>query len=420
MSNLQKYQSVDDPSSTSQVVVERKLNKLVQEFQGGKHEGSVLTVATVESLTLDDKQLWRTIRKELENIGISVAAFDNNKDFILSWFQTAIEEGAFDEQIPSSPESSHSGKDPEQLSGLSQPCNGIQESASTPSATSNTSGSSFSAIQSRRLPEILSTELQEHKKDRDVTRSDSLNLLLTNRSGADPNFSKQRAPSKDGGPLSTAPSPTKMPRRPPRVVPFIAWMLRYNKDFFDACRRGDHETAMRMVKKGADIDTTGEDSTALMEAVKRASASTAQWLFDHGANINFQNSLGHSALHIAITVISLKNAFTTAQLALIQLLLQHGADVNLLDRGYESPLHRAVDMNNEETVHLLLQKGADIEPPHGDWQNSVLSLAMQRGRANLFKVLLEQGAKTTTPDQLSWLLQSAVKSPFEQIAIVPM
>ncbi|KAK0107245.1 hypothetical protein ONS95_003946 [Cadophora gregata] len=83
---------------TSQVAVERKLSKLAREFQDGKHEGSVITVATVESLAPNEKETWRAIRKELENIGISVMAFDANKSFIMDWFQTAIQSGAFEEQ----------------------------------------------------------------------------------------------------------------------------------------------------------------------------------------------------------------------------------------------------------------------------------------------------------------------------------
>jgi hypothetical protein len=58
-----------------------------------------MSVATVESLSLDEKQ-WRAIRKELEDIGISVAAFDANKAFIMEWFQHALDSGAFDEQAP--------------------------------------------------------------------------------------------------------------------------------------------------------------------------------------------------------------------------------------------------------------------------------------------------------------------------------
>jgi hypothetical protein len=47
---------------------------------------------------MDEKQTWRTIRKELEEVGISVAAFDANKGFILEWFKDGISTGAYEEQ----------------------------------------------------------------------------------------------------------------------------------------------------------------------------------------------------------------------------------------------------------------------------------------------------------------------------------
>jgi hypothetical protein len=52
----------------------------------------------MDTLSTNDKEVWRTIRKELEDIGITVAAFNANKEFIFEWFLKAIERGAFEEQ----------------------------------------------------------------------------------------------------------------------------------------------------------------------------------------------------------------------------------------------------------------------------------------------------------------------------------
>lgn len=61
-------------------------------------ERSVVSTQTVDSLSDDERQAWRAIRKELEDIGISAAAFDANKNFILDWFTKAKLAGAFEEQ----------------------------------------------------------------------------------------------------------------------------------------------------------------------------------------------------------------------------------------------------------------------------------------------------------------------------------
>lgn len=70
----------------------------LQEVRAGKHENSVISHRTADSLDTNERQAWRAIRKELEDIGISVAAFEANKDFIMNWFKTAIDTGAFEEQ----------------------------------------------------------------------------------------------------------------------------------------------------------------------------------------------------------------------------------------------------------------------------------------------------------------------------------
>lgn len=84
--------------STSQVTVQNKLDMLLKEFRDGKREGSIFSTQTADSLSTDERQAWHTIRKELQDIGISVAAFDSNKDFIMNWFKTAISTGAFEEK----------------------------------------------------------------------------------------------------------------------------------------------------------------------------------------------------------------------------------------------------------------------------------------------------------------------------------
>lgn len=84
--------------STSQPTVEAKLDELLREFRKGHREGSVMSEQTVDSLSTADKKVWRSIRKELEDLGLSLAAFDANKDFIFSWLIKAIADGAFEEQ----------------------------------------------------------------------------------------------------------------------------------------------------------------------------------------------------------------------------------------------------------------------------------------------------------------------------------
>jgi hypothetical protein len=81
-------------------VVQQKLIDLMQEIKDGKRESTIISTYTVESLSKEDGETWDGITKELEEIGISIAAFDANKDFILDWFKEAVETGAFQEDLP--------------------------------------------------------------------------------------------------------------------------------------------------------------------------------------------------------------------------------------------------------------------------------------------------------------------------------
>lgn len=93
-----------DPTNADQLVyrsstrrLERKLDKLVAEIRAGKRQGSVVSIQTLESLSTDEKSLWRELRHEMEDVGISTAVIMDRKEFIIEWLKTAIAEGGLDE-----------------------------------------------------------------------------------------------------------------------------------------------------------------------------------------------------------------------------------------------------------------------------------------------------------------------------------
>lgn len=100
----------------------------LQEFRDGKHEGSIVSTQTIDSLSTDDRKAWRVIRKDLEDSGISIAAYDANRGFIMNWFKTAVSTGAFEKQtgedesgsIIGEDDLSQSLEDPGQATGLNQ------------------------------------------------------------------------------------------------------------------------------------------------------------------------------------------------------------------------------------------------------------------------------------------------------------
>lgn len=48
-------------------------------------------------MSLDERAQWRTVRRELEDHGISLEMFSANRDFIFQWFADAVANGTFGE-----------------------------------------------------------------------------------------------------------------------------------------------------------------------------------------------------------------------------------------------------------------------------------------------------------------------------------
>ena len=70
---------------------------LAGEFRAGLREGSVISIITVEDDAdcLDD--VWTQLRSELEDVGISSTTIDENRGFIVNWFEHALRSGYFEE-----------------------------------------------------------------------------------------------------------------------------------------------------------------------------------------------------------------------------------------------------------------------------------------------------------------------------------
>lgn len=79
--------------------MEKRLKSILRDFQDERRQGSVITSKTVESMSVEDKETWREIRNELEEAGITVAALNMNKDFVINYLKQNSIAGASDEDI---------------------------------------------------------------------------------------------------------------------------------------------------------------------------------------------------------------------------------------------------------------------------------------------------------------------------------
>jgi len=98
-------------------------------------------------------------------------------------------------------------------------------------------------------------------------------------------------------------------------------------------------------QQGASVDPVTEDETPLLGAIKWSCFAAAERLLRHGANPNFQDSKGVTALHLVLK----KNS----ERKHVEMLLRHGADPRLRNREGISPLDM-VERRRDKTYFNLL------------------------------------------------------------------
>jgi hypothetical protein len=72
----------------------------LEDFQKSNKQSLFLSYRTLDASTIGEEQAWREIQKELDSIGVTVAASDANKDFVLRWIVTTYENGELHATLP--------------------------------------------------------------------------------------------------------------------------------------------------------------------------------------------------------------------------------------------------------------------------------------------------------------------------------
>lgn len=334
--------------STSQITVENKLDSFIEEFRQGRRETSVVSLQTVDSLSADDRAVWRTIRKELEDMGISVAAFDANRNFIYDWFVRAVETGAFEERIE----------------------NGVDEESS----------------HSEEEESWSSDGQNRQDKERQIEHTDSGSLASTNKT--------QQI-------FSARPTPKN-----PWIAALLAGMSRPKRRLLKAIKEGLLSQALGILTN--EVSFRFLDKETLNKALYSTSGvhdwdcdsdpcSLIAELIARGGNVNYISrdvDYGETPLY--------KSIFS-GSIGRVRLLVQNGADVNYkdLERGSEEdicrhPASAAVFSNTTHILRFLLSSGVDVnatyEVKHSFGFATLLHEAAALNRVSAIEELLEFGA----------------------------
>lgn len=140
-------------------------------------------------------------------------------------------------------------------------------------------------------------------------------------------------------------------------------------------------TLMRR-RQGADIDFRDEMGwTALHMALVRGHEKIALFLIEKGAFVNATNKVGYTVLHCA-SQRGRSNA--------IRALLTRGADVHAVNRTWSTPLHMAARRGHYACSVALCEAGADVSAMDADYA-SPMHFACWRNDKRLIQLLVRYG-----------------------------
>ncbi|XP_069048350.1 protein phosphatase 1 regulatory subunit 12A isoform X3 [Lepisosteus oculatus] len=190
--------------------------------------------------------------------------------------------------------------------------------------------------------------------------------------------------------------------------------------FLAACSSGDTEEVLKLLDRGADINYANVDGlTALHQACIDDNVDMVQFLVEHGANINQPDNEGWIPLHAAASC---------GYLDIAEYLISQGANVGVVNSEGETPL----DIAEEEAMEELLQnevnrQGVDIEAARKEeerimlrdarqWLNSgqindvrhaksggtALHVAAAKGYTEVLKLLIQAGYDVNIKDYDGW------------------
>lgn len=156
----------------------------------------------------------------------------------------------------------------------------------------------------------------------------------------------------------------------------------------DAIDSGSVAAVRRLLDAGVSPNTMVHEAPALQWALWDKRYYAAKLLIERGADVNVADADGYTSLMVAAAVDDERSA---------RLLLDNHADVNATEQSYGmSPLQVACESGAHQIVHLLLQRGANVQ--HNDhYGGNCLEEAAFYGYGDIVRTMRQQGLDTKWP-----------------------
>ncbi|HEX9962015.1 MAG TPA: ankyrin repeat domain-containing protein [Pyrinomonadaceae bacterium] len=181
--------------------------------------------------------------------------------------------------------------------------------------------------------------------------------------------------------------------------------------FVAACggSSGDTPPSPEMTKNMLKLRGFEFNADGFYKAIRLNDVVAVKGFFDAGMDPNTKNARGETPLTFAVANSEIKTVKAVAE----------KADLNMQDNLGQSALHLALSKQKEEVFEYLLEKNADVNVG-GSKENlknqTVLYLAVTRGREDLVQKLLEKGADPNIADSNGGLAlaEACIGTPLNQ------
>ncbi|XP_018569762.1 uncharacterized protein LOC108909819 [Anoplophora glabripennis] len=162
-----------------------------------------------------------------------------------------------------------------------------------------------------------------------------------------------------------------------------------------------------LVEHGVNINVKDYDGNTILHlAADCDKLDVVKYVVEHGANINVRANDGSAALHLVAGYnrlntgkcdTSQRSAAEYDRLNTADYLMEHGADINVKDNDGNTVLHLAAEFGRLDTVKYLLAQGATVDVRNNNgW--TVLHLSAGYDRLNAVKCFVEHGADVNAKD----------------------
>ncbi|XP_044260060.1 poly [ADP-ribose] polymerase tankyrase [Tribolium madens] len=185
----------------------------------------------------------------------------------------------------------------------------------------------------------------------------------------------------------------------------VADLLRGNAALLDAAKKGNLARIQRLITP-ENIncrDVQGRNSTPLHLAAGYNNVEVAEYLLEHGADVNAQDKGGLIPLH---------NASSYGHLDIAALLIKYNTVVNATDKWGFTPLHEAAQKGRTQLCALLLAHGADPFLKNQEGQTPMDLSSAEDVRCLLQDAMAsQQGVPTAPPSRPLSVVSSKSPSP---------